>query len=82
VMKTDLTGGQQPSGLFGANAAWWALMIPAHTLNAAMKRLVLGKDWPTKRMRGCGSRLVCRGGWSVTHASRSSVWGQAPGRWV
>jgi hypothetical protein len=23
VMKTDLAGGQLPSGLFGANAAWW-----------------------------------------------------------
>jgi hypothetical protein len=48
VMKTDLAGGQLPSGLFGANAAWWALMILAHNLNAAMKRLVPGKDWLTK----------------------------------
>ncbi|HVC62360.1 MAG TPA: transposase [Acetobacteraceae bacterium] len=44
VMKNDLAGGQLPSGLFGANAAWWALMILAHNLNAAMKRLVLGKE--------------------------------------
>jgi len=34
-MKTDLAGGRLPSGRFGANAAWWALMIPAHNLNAA-----------------------------------------------
>ena len=27
VMKSDLAGGQLPSGLFGANAAWWALTI-------------------------------------------------------
>ena len=30
-----------PSGLFGANAAWWTVMILAHNLNAVMKRLVL-----------------------------------------
>jgi hypothetical protein len=25
VMKSDLAGGQLPSGLFGVNAAWWAI---------------------------------------------------------
>lgn len=43
-MKSDLAGGQLPSGLFGANAAWWTLMILALNLSAAMKRLVLGKN--------------------------------------
>jgi len=43
VMKSDLAGGQLPSGLFGANSAWWALMILALNLNAAMKRLVLAR---------------------------------------
>ena len=47
VMKSDLAGGQLPSGQFGVNAAWWALTILAHNLNTAMKRLVLGKDWAT-----------------------------------
>ena len=42
VIKSVLAGGQPPSGLFGANAAWWALMILALNVNAAMKRLVLG----------------------------------------
>src|ERR1700734_2803979 len=51
VIKSDLAGGQLPSGLFGANAAWWALTILSHNLNAAMKRLVLGKGWMTKRMK-------------------------------
>jgi hypothetical protein len=58
VMKTDLAGGQLPSGLFGANAAWWALMILAHNLNTAMKRLVLGKDWLTKRMKALRFRIA------------------------
>ena len=25
ALKSDLAGGQMPSGLFGANAPWWAL---------------------------------------------------------
>ena len=40
VMKDDLAGGRLPSGLFGANAAWWAIMVFAHNLNVMMKRLV------------------------------------------
>src|SRR5271170_7306920 len=51
AMKSDLAGGQMPSGLFGANAAWWALTILAFNLNAAMKRLALGEKWEPKRMK-------------------------------
>ncbi|MEW6141207.1 MAG: IS1380 family transposase, partial [Thermodesulfobacteriota bacterium] len=42
IIKSDLAGGKLPSGLFGANAAWWQIMILAFNLNAAMKRQVLG----------------------------------------
>src|ERR1700674_1723964 len=70
VMKTDLAGGQLPSGLFGANAAWWALMILAHNLNTAMKRLVLGKDWLTKRMKALQFRLIGLPGRVVSHARK------------
>jgi Transposase DDE domain group 1 len=70
VMKTDLAGGQLPSGLFGANAAWWALMILAHNLNTAMKRLVLGKDWLTKRMKALRFRLIGLPGRVVSHARK------------
>jgi hypothetical protein len=70
VMKTDLAGGQLPSGLFGANAAWWALMILAHNLNTAMKRLVLGKGWLTKRMKALRLRLIGLPGRVVNHARK------------
>ena len=40
VLKSDLAGGRLPSGLFGANAAWWAISVLAFNLNSAMKRLV------------------------------------------
>src|SRR5580698_441469 len=70
VMKSDLAGGQLPSALFGANAAWWALMILAHNLNTAMKRPVLGKDWATKRMKALRFRLISLPGRVVNHARK------------
>jgi hypothetical protein len=70
VMKSDLAGGQMPSGLFGANAAWWALVILALNVNAAMKRLVLGKDWVTKRMKAVRFRLIGLPGRVVSHARK------------
>lgn len=51
VMKEDLAGGRLPSGDFGENAAWWAIMILALNLNAAMKRLILPKGWAKRRMK-------------------------------
>lgn len=51
VMKEDLAAGKFPSGLFGANAAWWAIVVLAFNLNSAMKRLVLGEGWAAKRLK-------------------------------
>lgn len=51
VMKGDLAAGKLPSGHFGVNAAWWAIAVLAFNLNSAMKRLVLGKEWVSKRMK-------------------------------
>jgi hypothetical protein len=47
-----------PPGSGRSHAAWWALTILAHNLNAAMKRLVLGKGWVTKRMKALRFRLI------------------------
>ena len=70
VMKSDLAGGQLPSGLFGANAAWWALMILALNLNAVMKSLVLGEGWVTKRMKALRFHLIGLPGRVVSHARK------------
>ena len=70
VMKNDLASGQFPSRLFGANAAWWALRIRAHKLNTAMKRLVLGKEWTTKRMKALRFHLIGLPGRVVRHARK------------
>jgi len=51
VMKGDLAAGKLPSGRFGVNAAWWAIAVLAFNLNSAMKRLVLGREWVSKRLK-------------------------------
>jgi hypothetical protein len=58
IMKDDLAGGKLPSDDFGVNAAWWWIMIMALNLNSAMKRLVLGKLWITKRMKAIRFHLI------------------------
>jgi hypothetical protein len=58
IMKEDLAGGKLPSGLFGANAAWWQIMILAFNVNAAMKRLVLGDCWLNRRLKAVRFWLI------------------------
>ena len=57
-MKEDLAGGKLPSGDFGENAAWWAVMILALNLNAAMKRLVLPQSWAKRRLKALRFGLI------------------------
>lgn len=58
VMKSDLAGGKLPSQLFGANAAWWHIMILAFNLHQAMKRFALGKGWENSRMKAIRLRVI------------------------
>ena len=58
VMKEDLAGGKLPSGLFGANAAWWQIMLLAFNVNSAMKRLVLGNSWVNRRLKAVRFWLI------------------------
>jgi hypothetical protein len=51
IMKDDLAGGKLPSWKFGANAAWWGIMILSLNVNTAMKRLALGGRWVKRRMK-------------------------------
>jgi hypothetical protein len=68
IMKEDLAGGKLPSGLFGANAAWWQIMILSFNLNSAMKRLVLGGSWENRRMKAIRFWLINVPGRVLTHA--------------
>ena len=68
IMKEDLAGGRFPSGLFGANAAWWQIMILAFNLNIAMKSLVLGGDWVKRRLKAIRFWLIKVPGRVLEHA--------------
>lgn len=72
VMKEDLAGGTLPSGRFGVNAAWWAVMILSLNLNEAMKRLVLGGTWATRRLKSVRFSLINLPGRVVERAGQ--VW--------
>jgi Transposase DDE domain group 1 len=58
VMKEDMAGGRLPSGKFGENAAWWWMMVLALNLNSAMKGLVLGGSWVSRRMKAIRYHLI------------------------
>ena len=70
VLKDDLAGGRLPSGLFGANAAWWAIVVLAFNVNSAMKRLALGGQWASKRLKAVRFALITLPGRVVRHARR------------
>ena len=43
MLKRELAGGRFPSGKFGANAAWWALVVLAYNLHMALPEKLKGK---------------------------------------
>lgn len=68
VLKEDLAGGKLPSGLFGANAAWWGIAVLAFNVHMAMKRLVLGGQWVCQRLKALRFQLLAVPGRFVSHA--------------
>jgi hypothetical protein len=73
IMKGDLAGGRLPSGKFGANAAWWGIMILALNLQAAFKQLALGGKWANKRLKAIRFAVIHIAGRVSHHARRLSV---------
>jgi hypothetical protein len=73
VMKTDLAGGQLPSGKFGANAAWWAMMLIAFNLNVIMKKHALGGTWAERRLKALRFGFIRIAGWVVDHARQLEI---------
>jgi len=68
IMKEDFSGGQMPSSKFGANAAWWALMILSMNFESMIKRLVLGDPYVSKRMKAIRHSLINTAGRIVHHS--------------
>ena len=73
MMKNDLAGGQLPSGLFGVNAAWWAIVVLAFNLNALMTHLVLPEGWASKRLKALRFALIGVAGRVLGHARQLIV---------
>jgi hypothetical protein len=59
VMKSDLAGGRLSSGDFGANAAWWTIMLLALNLNELLKRLAMGEAWVPRRLKAIRVHMIC-----------------------
>ena len=68
VEKSELAGGQLPSGLFGANAAWWQIMILAFNLNQLMKHLVMPQELKSKGLKGLRFHIIGIAGRVIKHA--------------
>jgi len=66
--KSDLAGGQFPSNKFGANAAWWQIMVLAFNLNSLTKALVLPKKLKKKRLKGLRFFIIHVAGQVIKHA--------------
>ena len=71
VLKSDLAGGRLPSRLFGANATWWAIAVLAFNLSSAMKRLVLGGQWVSRRLKAVRFALIALPGRVMRHAKEA-----------
>lgn len=70
TQKEDLGGGQLPSRYFGANAAWWQIMIIALNLNVIMQKLALPKKLKNKKMKGLRFHFICIAGRVIQHARK------------
>ena len=73
VMKNDLAGGQLPSALFGANAAWWGIVQLAYNLNSLMKRLVMPEGWASKRLKAVRFGFINLAGRVKVHARQLMI---------
>jgi len=73
VMKSDLAGGKLPCAAFGANAAWWTLMVMALNLNEMLKRLAMPEAWIPRRMKAIRAHVICVAARVVEHARQVVV---------
>ena len=70
VLKNELGGGVLPSYRFGANAAWWQLVVLTHNLLAVLKRVSLPDEWAPLRPRRLRFLLFHVAGRLVQHGRR------------
>ena len=68
TQKEGLAGGQLPSNLFGANAAWWAIMVLSFNLNRLMQIVALPKDLKESKMKALRFHVIQLPGRIIHHA--------------
>lgn len=68
VEKNELAGGRFPSQKFGANAAWWQIMVLAFNLNSLMKKWALPEKLKNKGMKALRFYVIGVAGQVVQHA--------------
>lgn len=73
VLKGDLAGGQLPSNKFGANAAWWAVVVLAHNLHALLASLALPGDLKEARFKRLRFQFINVPARLVQHARQCVV---------
>jgi hypothetical protein len=73
TQKEGLAGGQLPSNLFGANAAWWAIMILSFNLNRLMQLAALPKDLQESKMKALRFHIIQLPGRVIHHARQVFV---------
>ncbi len=73
TQKEGLAGGQLPSNLFGANAAWWAIMILSFNLNRLMQLAALPKDLQESKMKALRFHIIQLPGRVIHHVRQVFV---------
>ena len=73
TQKEGLAGGRLPSNLFGANAAWWAIMVLSFNLNRLMQIAALPKDLKESKMKALRFHVIQLPGRVIHHARQVYV---------
>ena len=71
VVKNELAGGVMPSKYFGANAAWLRLVVIAHNVLTALKRLALPAELLRARPKRLRFLIFNTAGRMVQHARKT-----------
>jgi len=73
ITKSDLAGGQLPSGKFGANAAWWAIVVWAWNVHALLRLLALPPELRDRRFKALRYHFITIPARLITHARQCVV---------
>lgn len=73
IQKEGLAGGQMPSNQFGANAAWWRLMVLSFNLNRLMQLVALPKTYKENKMKALRLHIIQLPGRVIQHARQVYV---------